>query len=495
MVEKIEKTPRFSDASVNVKELLASGDYVVVFDTNVYLGLYRFSPDYANFALECLQEIQPHIMLPYTVKVEFMKNSRPLFKRRQGVIEHSVKDTLDLVDTQRTKLKNSSKLVDYHFPDADEFHDKIDKKYDELKTLLTGYFQERSVLSLINDSWKRDVVFDLVQELLNDNQLMVDFTRDEVYAICEDGEKRYKKKIPPGYKDVKDKDGLRKYSDLILWKEVIRFAKEKQKNIIFVTDDVKPDWWDGKNNQYEFLPQLVQEFEKDTKTRATTKGGETGPSMTIVPFISNDFYEAVSETLDVPKSDAVDQALKMTDSDYIDTIEIHVFESIVENLIYSGMDYVNESILTALGSIGVDEWAIEQYMLSSFTMVERDDDQILYELIYNVKMSGTSYEYIGRDEDTKEMLEHPEFHHGVEGQVIVMVVRTVDMLMNFDDSHEYDSAEIVSGDFEETSFSHAFEDEYEDVPYTYTTCPDCGRGIHNENDGGNGFCVECAPNH
>ena len=30
---------------------------------------------------------------------------------------------------------------------------------------------------------------------------------------------------------------------------------------------------------------------------------------------------------------------------------------------------------------------------------------------------------------------------------------------------------------------------------TYTTCPECGRSISIENDGGNGFCKDCAPNH
>ena len=34
-------------------------------------------------------------------------------------------------------------------------------------------------------------------------------------------------------------------------------------------------------------------------------------------------------------------------------------------------------------------------------------------------------------------------------------------------------------------------DEYE----VYTTCPDCGEEISYKNDGGNGFCTDCAPEH
>ena len=73
MTNQIEKLEFISSDSVDVSALFTD-NYVVVCDTNVYLGLYRFSPDYANFALECLKEIQAYLMLPYTVKVEYHKH-------------------------------------------------------------------------------------------------------------------------------------------------------------------------------------------------------------------------------------------------------------------------------------------------------------------------------------------------------------------------------------------------------------------------------------
>ena len=36
------------------------------------------------------------------------------------------------------------------------------------------------------------------------------------------------------------------------------------------------------------------------------------------------------------------------------------------------------------------------------------------------------------------------------------------------------------------------DDGYDDV---FDTCPDCGCGISLRNDGGNGFCIDCAWNH
>ena len=44
----------------------------------------------------------------------------------------------------------------------------------------------------------------------------------------------------------------------------------------------------------------------------------------------------------------------------------------------------------------------------------------------------------------------------------------------------------------------SIEDEYDEGEYiigAYNTCPDCGRKINFENDGGNGFCWNCAHKH
>jgi len=143
-----------------------------------------------------------------------------LFKHRENVIKNSIKDTLVLIETQRKKLKNScATLITRQFPEAENLQDDIDNKYDELRDILTEFLNERRVLTLIQDSWENDIVKEFVEELIKNNQLMNDFSRDEIYSICSEGEKRYKKEIPPGFKDFKGKDGISKYSDLILWKE------------------------------------------------------------------------------------------------------------------------------------------------------------------------------------------------------------------------------------------------------------------------------------
>ena len=67
------------------------------------------------------------------------------------------------------------------------------------------------------------------------------YSKETYEQLENEGKERYKNNIPPGYKDSIKKEN--KYGDYIIWKEIIQFSKEHKKNIIFVTDDKKEDWW------------------------------------------------------------------------------------------------------------------------------------------------------------------------------------------------------------------------------------------------------------
>ena len=116
-------------------------------------------------------------------------------------------------------------------------------------------------------------------------------------------------------------------------------------------------------------------------------------------------------------------------------------------------------------------------------------------MVYDVEMSGSSYDYFGRDDDSKDIILSPAYRHGVTGEISISVFRTVNMFMDFEYSDEYDSCEIISGDFEENYYRSCFEEDEDYISDAYNKCPNCGRKINAENDAGNGFCCDCAPNH
>jgi hypothetical protein len=85
---------------------------------------------------------------------------------------------------------------------------------------------------------------------------------DRVAAIRKEGEDRYAKRIPPGYKDAKkDAPDSDKYGDLIIWKDLIEKGKTAKRPIIFITDDVKEDWWQiHRGAKIGPRPELLEEF-------------------------------------------------------------------------------------------------------------------------------------------------------------------------------------------------------------------------------------------
>lgn len=88
--------------------------------------------------------------------------------------------------------------------------------------------------------------------------------------ITKEGKFRYQNEIPPGYEDEKEKIGFQIYGDLLLWFQIIDYASDKNKPIIFVTNDEKIDWWQqDENGQNSGVPrhELLYEFKDKSKQK------------------------------------------------------------------------------------------------------------------------------------------------------------------------------------------------------------------------------------
>ena len=445
--------------TVDIKDLVENKNYVVVFDTNVFLNLYRHSPDLVDFLFRCMEIIKPHIIVPRTIYIEVVRNHRALYAKRQKSIDESVAGSIKLIAQQKEKtLKSCCGVLERGgFPDVDKLIGEVEEKYKEVEELLHSYFDDHKVLTLIKDSWTSDLPFDFVEELLRKGQIMKGYTMSELYDICDEGEKRYGKKTPPGYKDEKAKDGFRKYSDLIWWKEVIRFAKENKKNIILVTDDIKEDWWVVEDSTHKFREELFKEFEKETANREKDKKVTHSE---IKPYLSKIFFDLLATAYDVERSDAIDIALSLTDDDYINSVEEKVFDKIIDELSYSGDKYLDADSMSRIGSEGIEEWEIEDYEYQDYEMIERDGNIVTYIITYEVKLYGTSYDYWGRDDETKEIYLSPEIQHTVKGIIEVEVGRNVDMMLDFNDDNEFEYCGVIDGRLKEIKYKDTAEDEY-----------------------------------
>lgn len=216
---------------MDIKTLLENDNYIIFLDTNVLLNIYRYSPEFSEFALNCLQVVKDYVVLPATVRLEYGKHCGAEFSKMQDRAKNAGNETADQIKRSKEKvLATCDKLERLQFPDVDDLRDSLSSKLDEVQAVLEAFFQERSSLNLISHAWNgTDYVMALVNEWEQSQSIMSSLSQEDIYLWCEEGENRYKKEIPPGFKDAKNKDGVRKYSDFILWKEVLRFAVKEQK--------------------------------------------------------------------------------------------------------------------------------------------------------------------------------------------------------------------------------------------------------------------------
>ena len=78
---------------------------------------------------------------------------------------------------------------------------------------------------------------------------------------------RFRRKIPPGYKDSSKPDGG--VGDLIIWFTILQIARARKRDLVFVTGDEKADWQHRVNNR-GFLPrvELVDEYRRTSEGRS-----------------------------------------------------------------------------------------------------------------------------------------------------------------------------------------------------------------------------------
>ncbi len=232
---------------------------IIVFDTNILMNLYRFTTDTRDDLLAQMEAYKDQLWLPYQVGWEYFNN-------RENVISGLTKVYKEL----SSKLdEDKSKLLKYY---DDNYSRHPILKREELAKVFDKSIE---MITKKLDDWKAntpdysttDPIKDKLFELY-EGKVGTDLTEEEIKAIYQEGEERYADKIPPGFRDYankKDKGKRHLYGDLIIWKQIIKYAKETQKDIIFVTQDIKEDWWIKKEGKAEGpLYSLLKEFRTST---------------------------------------------------------------------------------------------------------------------------------------------------------------------------------------------------------------------------------------
>ncbi|MEX0829559.1 MAG: PIN domain-containing protein [Nitrospirales bacterium] len=250
----------------------------IVLDANVLLNNYRYSEDARKDLLSTLGEISSRIWVPHQVVLEFQRNRLNVITESIKPLEQissSIEDIEAKFENIRKKIEESQRrgILGSIGPEkikseATKGLGKHKKKLEELKERQLAFFDQ-------------DAIEMEIASLLQGRIGPPPTTQEELNEIYAEGEERFSNEIPPGYLDQsKDSQkhseiyisgGLRykrKYGDLLLWKQIIKYAKDnKVKSVIFITGDQKEDWWWKENCNGEKTigprPELVDEIKRE----------------------------------------------------------------------------------------------------------------------------------------------------------------------------------------------------------------------------------------
>lgn len=241
----------FSSTEENLNSLWASG--LIILDTNVLLNLYRYSDSTKTELLAIIRQLSDRIWIPNQVAKEFLSNRLTVIGEQSELYGSHISALQEFKRPLESQKKHPF-ISEELFRECDTIFEKLKNELETSKR----FHDER-----INN----DDIKDELSGIL-DGKVGREYGKEALETIITNGESRYSEKIPPGFKDIKKggdsklfKDRLLKYGDYIIWLQILEHAKNDKQSVIFVTGDVKEDWWltfNGKTIAPH--PLLVEEF-------------------------------------------------------------------------------------------------------------------------------------------------------------------------------------------------------------------------------------------
>lgn len=226
---------------------------LITLDTNVLLNFYRYSEATRHEFLKVLTSKKEKLWLPYRVGAEFFRNRLNVLTQQAKSYQEAAK----AIDQLTTTFENKRQ------------HPFISQPL--LEKLLTLSSQIKKELEAGQQAHETQISQDPVLnelELLFHDRIGPAVGPEEETKLCNQAKERYKKKIPPGFKDYnKDTadDSTRPFSDFLIWTELMNKARAEKRAVILIQDDQKEDWWlkhGGKT--ISPLPELLHEFRSQT---------------------------------------------------------------------------------------------------------------------------------------------------------------------------------------------------------------------------------------
>jgi len=247
---------------------------IFVFDTNVLLNLYRYQSSTRDSLLTVIERLAERVWIPYHVGLEYQRNRLKViaaqhkrYSEVNNIVSKSISSMENELDGLQLKKRHS--------------HINPDNLISGIEKIKSDFLSELAILEEKSISVNSiDEIRDRIDKLFSKKIGSPPSSQDDIDSLFKEADERYKKAIPPGFEDSSKDDkspdefsygGItykRKYGDVIVWKQIVSHSKTNNlKDVIFITDDSKSDWWwkidsNGKKT-IGVRPELTDEISRE----------------------------------------------------------------------------------------------------------------------------------------------------------------------------------------------------------------------------------------
>ena len=205
---------------------------IFAFDANVLLNIYRYTPPTVERLFDILGRLKDRIWVPHQAALEYQEQRLDTIADQMNAYDILAGQ----IRTQIEKLEAAIRAFPNHAYISDEpliviLHNARDEMCATLRDL-----KEKHPDIAAPDRLRDTITISL------DGKVGQPYPKAKLAEIHKQAEDRFKDQIPPGYKD-NGKEGNRKYGDVVIWFQLLDYAKAHKNPIVFVTDDQKEDWW------------------------------------------------------------------------------------------------------------------------------------------------------------------------------------------------------------------------------------------------------------
>ena len=217
------------------------------FDANVLLNLYSLSPANRTSFFKLLTAIEKRIFLTHHAALEYHRRIDDRTKEQLVIYKKNM-----IIGDLLKRKKELEAISNHPFCDFKEIADSLEEQITKLKSL---YEKAEKKQKEYRES---------VKELQNEIAAMFEekvghaFTNEQLMSTINLADLRRQLSLPPGFEDHAKQTNSA--GDSIIWFQLFDMLRSKQsRQLAFITDDLKPDWWKNQKPHPELLMEMKQE--------------------------------------------------------------------------------------------------------------------------------------------------------------------------------------------------------------------------------------------